>query len=97
MGNKNLQVRIDEKLRQNVEEILKRIGIDPPTAVRMFFKKIEITGGIPFDLRDDDTERYSPEEWKKIEEAYKESFDEKNLIGPFDSMEEALQELNKKA
>lgn len=50
MAQKNIQVRLDEKLKREVEEIFAKIGIDTPTAIRMFFLKVVEVGGIPFSL-----------------------------------------------
>ena len=94
MARKSIQVRIDEKLKTAVEHIFKQCGIDTPTAVRMFFTKVAITGGIPFNVRNDSYYHYSPKEMKEIEEAYEESLDEKNLSPPFDSIDDAIAYLN---
>lgn len=46
-----IQVRVDDKLKQEATEILDSIGMDMPTAVRMFLKKIVIERGLPFDTK----------------------------------------------
>lgn len=38
---------------KEVESILHAFGMDIPTAVRMYFRKVVEVGGIPFDLRDE--------------------------------------------
>ena len=43
-----LQVRVDEKLKQQASEIYEAMGIDLSTAVRMFLLKSVEAGGIPF-------------------------------------------------
>lgn len=62
MAQKNLQVRLDDKLKRKAEDIFKKIGIDTPTAIRIFFAKVADVGGIPFILQVPD-DMYSP---KKI-------------------------------
>jgi len=79
MANKPIQARIDEKLKKRVEKIFENLGLDTATAIRVFFKKVDLTGGIPFDIRDDGYYHYSPEQFRRIEEAYRESFEPKNL------------------
>jgi|GEM_PF-917487 len=47
-----LQVRVDARSKKAVRTILEDIGLDLSTAVNMFFKYIEHTESLPFDLRD---------------------------------------------
>jgi len=47
---KTLQVRIPEQLRADADSILADIGLDLPTAVRLYLNKIVQTRGIPFTL-----------------------------------------------
>jgi len=49
-----VQVRVDEKLKEEVSEIYENFGIDLPTAIRIFFKKSVSVKGLPFDLRNVD-------------------------------------------
>lgn len=46
-----LQVRVDKNLKEEAENILDKVGIEMPTAVRMFLKRIVLEGGIPFDTK----------------------------------------------
>ena len=46
-----LQVRIDDELKNQATAIYSELGIDLSTAVRMFFKKSVLVGGIPFDTK----------------------------------------------
>ena len=43
-----IQVRVDNELKEQVAEIYDRIGIDIPTAVRMFFKATVREDDLPF-------------------------------------------------
>jgi DNA-damage-inducible protein J len=47
---KTLQVRIPEQLRADADSVLADIGLDLPTAVRLYLNKIVQTRGIPFTL-----------------------------------------------
>lgn len=51
MATELVQARIDSDLKESVSRILDENGLDIPTAIRMYFAKIEHTGGIPFDVR----------------------------------------------
>jgi DNA-damage-inducible protein J len=54
MATSLVQVRVDEKLKDEVSEIYENFGIDLPTAIRIFFKKTVSVKGLPFDLRNSD-------------------------------------------
>lgn len=45
-----IQFRADKKLKQEVTDIYEQLGIDLPTAFRMFMKRSKQVRGIPFDL-----------------------------------------------
>ncbi len=47
---KTLQVRVDEDLRMEADGVLREMGLDVPSAVRIFLTKVVHTRGIPFDL-----------------------------------------------
>lgn len=48
MASAVMQIRVDEQLRNEAAEIYERLGIDLPTAVRMFLKRSVLDNGIPF-------------------------------------------------
>lgn len=49
----NIQIRIDTKLKKESEKLLDKLGLDFPTAFRMFLKKMNMVKGIPFSIVDD--------------------------------------------
>ena len=46
-----LQLRVDKDLKEEAENILEKVGIEMPTAIRMFLKRVVLEGGIPFDTK----------------------------------------------
>ncbi len=44
-----VQFRMDKELKQEVSEIYEELGMDLPTALRMFMKKSKQVRGLPFD------------------------------------------------
>jgi DNA-damage-inducible protein J len=44
-----VQASVDKDLKQEVTEIYEALGMDLPTAIRMFFVKSKMERGIPFD------------------------------------------------
>ena len=43
-----VQVRIDEDTRKQAVELFERLGLDIPTAIRMFLKQSIESNGLPF-------------------------------------------------
>ena len=61
MNQALIQVRVDRGLKEQTAAIYDAIGIDLPTAIRMFFKRTVMVGGLPFDgkliMRDNAAQR----------------------------------------
>ncbi len=62
-----VQVNVDIETKNNVTNIYESLGLDLPTAVRIFFKKSIAVGGLPFELRNESRS----ERWNIYEEARK--------------------------
>ena len=50
MGKGLLQLRIDDTLRKEASDVYSRLGLDLPTAIRMFLTRSVQVRGIPFDV-----------------------------------------------
>jgi DNA-damage-inducible protein J len=48
---KTLQIRLNEDLRAEAETVLQEIGLDVPSAVRLFLSQVVRTRSIPFELK----------------------------------------------
>jgi len=46
-----VQVRMDKELRDDVAEIYEELGMDIPTAIRMFFVRTKMVRGVPFETK----------------------------------------------
>lgn len=87
-----IQIRVDQKLKQETDLIFADLGLDTPTAIRIFLKKVATSKSIPFDLKITHTENgLSPE----FEEEILKASAEKDQIGPFSSAKEAISALHK--
>ena len=51
MGQSIIQVRVEDELKEDVMEVLDKIGMDMPNAIRMYLKRIVLEQGIPFDTK----------------------------------------------
>ena len=45
-----LQLKVDSKLKKQADNLFFSIGLDTPTAIRMFLKRAIMHKGIPFDV-----------------------------------------------
>lgn len=61
MANGLLQLRIDDKLRKEASELYAKLGLDLPTAIRMFLTRSVQVRGIPFSMQ------FSEEEYKAMD------------------------------
>lgn len=50
MATSILQIRVDDKLKDEVSSLFESLGMDIPTAVRIFFKRAVIEWGLPFNV-----------------------------------------------
>ena len=51
MASSLVQIRVDDKLKEDVTAVYEQLGLDLSTAVRMFFKRSVAEQGIPFSVR----------------------------------------------
>ena len=49
----NIQVRVDKTLKAEAEQLFFDIGLDMPTAIRLFLKQAIIKNGLPFAVERD--------------------------------------------
>lgn len=46
-----VHTRMDTELKQNVEIILNQLGLTHSDAIKLFYKKIKLNGGLPFEIK----------------------------------------------
>lgn len=51
MANSLVQIRVDEQLKEDVTNIYEELGMDLPTAIRIFLKRSVQEKGIPFGMK----------------------------------------------
>ncbi len=49
--NATVRARVDERLKQEAENIFSTIGLNTSQAINIFLKKVVLEHGIPFDLK----------------------------------------------
>jgi addiction module RelB/DinJ family antitoxin len=96
MAETNVQVRIDSALKKKAEKVFEGVGLNMPTAIRVFLKKVVATRSIPFPLSEKNSPyAFTPEEEREILEAAKEASDPGKLSGPFRSSKELIAHLRR--
>ncbi len=94
MAQKNLQVRLDTGLHQRAEKVFRKIGMDTPTAIRVFFAKVADVGGIPFLLESSD-DVYTPQQLRKIDRLAAQSKSGKGVSASFSSIDDLMKDLRR--
>ncbi|MBR1868294.1 MAG: type II toxin-antitoxin system RelB/DinJ family antitoxin [Clostridia bacterium] len=46
-----VHARIDPALKENAENILSQLGLTSSDAIKLFYRQIELTGGLPFEIK----------------------------------------------
>lgn len=49
----NVNIRVEDTLKQEAESIFSELGLSMSTATNVFYKQVVRCGGIPFDMRVD--------------------------------------------
>lgn len=87
MASSIVQIRMDSALRDAASETFENLGLDLPTAIRIFLKKSVDVHGIPFDVR---AEIPSGETLRAIENVE----NGRNISRSFSSVAELMEDLN---
>ena len=59
MASTLVQIRVDEKLKDDAAAVYEGLGLDLSTAVRIFFKRSVAENGIPFSMKLGNTEQHT--------------------------------------
>lgn len=81
-----VQARVEPLLKADVEKVLREIGLSTTAAITLFFNRIRIEQGIPFEMKIPN---------KETLQVFKDTDAGKNLHGPFRSHAEMMKALNK--
>lgn len=87
MASVNINVRVDENLKKSAENLFDELGLNMSTAINVFLKQAVRINGIPFEMK---LERPNAETIEAIDDV----INGRNLMGPFNSVEEMMEVLN---
>lgn len=62
MATSLIQLRVDEKLKKQADELFADLGLDTTTALRIFLKQALKVGGLPFKVLKEKRNGYSLDE-----------------------------------
>ncbi|MBQ6617539.1 MAG: type II toxin-antitoxin system RelB/DinJ family antitoxin [Thermoguttaceae bacterium] len=79
----NLQIRINDDLKTQADNLFASLGFDTSTAVRIFLTAAVENNGLPFEVR----HKTIPD---NIRQAVSDSRNRVNLNGPYNTAEEAV-------
>jgi DNA-damage-inducible protein J len=81
-----IQVNVDKEIKQRADILFSKLGLDTPTAIKIFLTAALDYDGIPFPIK-----HRSPN--SELYEAIEDSRLRRNLSGPFDSAEDAVRSM----
>ncbi len=62
----NVNIRMDEDIKRQTENLLADMGLNMTTAVNIYFRQILRTGGIPFEITTRNDDFFNPVNQKKL-------------------------------
>ena len=87
MGQTNINIRMDEKLKKDFDKLCNEMGLNMTSAFNIFARTVVRQNGIPFPVEID---KPNEETIKAIEDVKL----RRNLSGPYNSVKELLADLN---
>lgn len=87
MATSIVQIRMDPVLRDSATETFEALGLDLPTAIRIFLKKSVAVHGLPFDVRAEIPNDETLRAMANVERGM-------NLSRGFSSVAELMEDLN---
>ena len=65
----NVNIRVDENVKQEVEVLFEEMGVNMSSAVNMFLRQVIRTRGIPFEVTAKQDDFYNPENLRVLRES----------------------------
>jgi DNA-damage-inducible protein J len=86
-NNLSITVRVDKDIKLEAQSILSSLGLDMSTAINIFLRQVIENDGLPFDIK-----IKSPT--ATTLQALSETLNKTNLVGPFDTVEDLMNDLD---
>ena len=91
----NVNVRIDGDIKKSAEEVFKRIGLTPSSAINLFYVQVIRTNSIPFELKAEIPNEETLEALEELKEIEKNPNNHKSFKNAKEILNEAKEELKK--
>jgi DNA-damage-inducible protein J len=86
-----IQVRVDDSLKQKAEQLFNDLGLDVPSAIRLFLKQSLILNGIPFAIVGPD-DFYSDHNLQRLKKSIQQLKQGKNVTKTMEELENMADE-----
>lgn len=83
----SITIRADKQVKKDAQNILSSLGLDMSTAINIYLRQIIQEEGLPFKV-------ILKQPRKTTLKALKETENNENLVGPFNSVEELMNDLD---
>lgn len=83
-----MTIRTNGEVKRTAAALFNDLGLDMSTAINMFLRECICKDGIPFEI----SRKEIPN--RKTRRAIKNAVNNKNMVGPFKTVEEAMEYLN---
>ena len=83
-----MTIRTNSEVKRSASELFNDLGLDMSTAINMFLRECIRKDGIPFEV----SRKEIPN--RKTRRAIKNAVNDKNMVGPFKTVEELMESLN---
>ena len=86
----NINIRIDETIKNNAEKVFAKIGLTPTAAITLFYHQVIRTNSIPFELKAEFPNQTTLAALKELEEMEKNPEKGKTFSNADELMEDLL-------
>lgn len=87
MAKGNMTIRMEPELKAQASALFKSLGMDLSTATGIFYRQALRCHGLPFEVKTDEPNAAT---YAAMEEAE----NDKDMFGPFDSVDDLMEALN---
>ncbi len=87
MSNTTINIRLDSEVKKAAQDLFSELGMDMTTAVNIFLRQSIREQCIPFEIKLDKPNHLTTATLYDAE-------NKKNVCGPFDSVEDLMEDLN---
>ena len=86
----NINIRIDQEIKNKAEVVFSKLGLTPTTAIILFYNQVIRTNSIPFELKVDEPNQVTMDAYKEVEEMEKNPQNVKTYKNSKELMEDLL-------